>query len=106
VTAFFLAGLQDGTEEEAYAAICAGAEACTGVRPRERRIYKLTCRRGGLDCEVEVGRPDPIDGAIVMAILDLGTHRPFTIYCRSPQSGGPETQILVRSVCSVTEFTT
>jgi hypothetical protein len=108
VTAFFVAGLraEDGTEEEAYAAIRAGAQAFTGVRPRERRIDKLMCRRGGLDCEAQVGRLDPIEGAIVTAILDLGTQRPFLIYCRSPESGGPDTQILVRSVYSVTEFTT
>jgi hypothetical protein len=107
VTAFFVPELSapDITQEEEYAALVAATEAFTGMRPRKRRIHKLHCRRGHVDCEAEVGRVDPIEGGIVVAILDLGTRQPFVIHCRAPQNGGSGSQILVRSVYSVTEFT-
>lgn len=107
MTAFFVPelGSSDGTAEEAYAGIRADAEALTGLTPRKRRIQKVMCRRGGVDCEAEVGLPDPIEGATVLAILDLGKRLPFVIRLGSPDGGAASTQVIVNSVYSVTEFT-
>jgi hypothetical protein len=106
MTAFFVPELDlpEGDPEEAYAAICQAILAETGHSPRDRRIFKLSFRRGGTDIEAEVGKPDPIDGETVLAILDLGRLSPYVISCGRP--GGPATQIVVgRPVYDVTEFT-
>jgi hypothetical protein len=105
VTAFFIPELDplDASTEGAYAAIRQAAKAETGHAPREDRIFKLWFRRGGADIEAEVGKPDPIHGQTVLAILDLGSRRPYLIHCG--RAGGPTTQIIVgKPVYAVTEF--
>ena len=42
-----------------------------------RRIFKLDCRYEGRDCEIEVGRPMPDGGDVVVAILDHGREEAF-----------------------------
>jgi hypothetical protein len=105
MTAFFVPGLDIGaSEEDIYAGFRRTAQARTGHEPLEGRIFRLSCRRGGLDCVAEVGKPDPICGQTVLAILDLGRTRPYVINCGSP--GRPVTQVLVeKPVYGVTEFT-
>jgi hypothetical protein len=39
--------------------------------PRARRIFKLSCRRRGADCETCVGAHDPSGGETVRAIFDV-----------------------------------
>ena len=105
MTAFFIPELDpDGpSEADVYAAIRLSARAHTGHDPQSERIFKLWSRRGGLDCEAEVGRPDPVCGETVLAILDLGRHEPYLIQCGSPGDRGR--QVLVRKpVYSTTEF--
>jgi hypothetical protein len=36
------------------------------------RIFKLSCRRAGADCETCVGRQDPCGKETVHAIFDIG----------------------------------
>ena len=105
MTAFFVPGLDVGaSEEDVYSDFRRTAQARSGHAPLEGRIFKLTCRRGGVDCVAEVGKPDPICGHTVLAILDLGRTRPYVINCGSP--GGRVTEVLVeKPVYGVTEFT-
>ena len=68
------------------------------------RISKLWWRRGGVDCEAEVGKPDPVSGQPVLAILDRGRHGPYVVECGPP--GGPVTQFVVeKPVYAATAFT-
>jgi hypothetical protein len=78
------------------------AERTTGVVPSARRIQGLSCRIGGRDCVVEVGRPDPVAGDQVTAIIELGRHLPFGVFT----AGEPNSPALLvgPSVYSVTEF--
>jgi hypothetical protein len=104
VAEFFIPGCTSGVEAEGtYAGIVAAAAADTGHRPRAVRIFKLSFRREGADLEAEVGKPDPVQGCTVLAILDLGRESPYMIHCRS--TGGFSDRVLVRKpVYSVTEF--
>jgi hypothetical protein len=107
MTTFFIPelGLDGASGEGAYAGIRRAAHARTGYEPRADRIFKLWYRRDGVDCESEVGKPDPLSGQTVLAILDLGRHRPYVIDCGSP--GGTRAQVIVeKPVYAVTEFTT
>jgi hypothetical protein len=107
MTAFFIPelGLEGASAEHAYAGIRRAAQAHTGYEPQARRIFKLWCRRDGVDCEAEVGKPDPVTGQMVLAILDLGRHGPYLIDFGSPT--GARTQLMVpKPVYEVTEFTT
>jgi hypothetical protein len=51
---------------------------------------------------VEVGRPDPIGGSQVMAILELGRHRPFGVFTAAEPNS--PALLVGPSVYSVTEF--
>jgi hypothetical protein len=105
VTAFFVPdSTTNGTDaEEVYSRIRKAAEVGTGCPPREQRIFKLAFRHHGTDLEAEVGRPDPVGGRTVVAILDLGRESPYLIQCESV--GESSAQVLVRKpVYSVTEF--
>jgi hypothetical protein len=103
-TSFFIPGVAPGTDDEAreLKRLLARAEAATGVEPSSRRIQGLFCRIGGRDCMIEVGRPDPIAGAEVVAIIELGRHLPFGVFTANE----PESPALLvgPSVYSVTEF--
>jgi hypothetical protein len=107
MTAFFIPQLTPGhaDDEDAYAAICARAEEDTGRAPRERRIFSLWSRRSGTDCITEVGKPDPIHGDMVLAILDLGRNQSYMIHCGRPgDEAGATCEVVGRHVYSVTEF--
>ena len=104
ITTFFIPELDGANEEEVYAGIRRAAEVRTGHPPRAERIFKLWYRRDGVDCEAEVGKPDPICGHQVLAILDLGRHDPYLVDCAS--AGGARVQVIVeKPVYAATEFT-
>jgi hypothetical protein len=89
--------------ERTYARLVDAAAADIGHRPRPVRIFRLAFRHQGTDFDAEVGRPDPISGRMVLAILDLGRESPYLIQCTS--IGGSAHQVRVRKpVYSVTEF--
>lgn len=104
MTAFFIPGeTRAGGEEERYARICEAAYLHTGHSPQPLRIFRLSYRHEGTDVEAEVGKPDPLGGHTVLAILDLGRGSPYLIH--SSSGPGPAAQILVnKPVYSVTEF--
>jgi hypothetical protein len=104
VTAFFVPDSAPGMEaERTYARIVDAAAADIGHRPRPVRIFRLAFRYEGVDFDAEVGRPDPVNGRTVLAILDLGRESPYLI--QSASVGGSAHQVLVRKpVYSVTEF--
>jgi hypothetical protein len=105
MTPFFIPelGLDGTSEEAAYAAIRSAARARTGHEPESARIFKLWCRRGGADCEAEVGKPDPVCGQTVLAILDLGRHDPYLIVCAG-SSGRSARHLVPKPVYAVTPF--
>jgi hypothetical protein len=91
--------------EGAYRRIVAAAAADTGHAPRAVRIFRLSFRCGGADLEAEVGKPDPIQGGTVLAILDLGRESPYMIHCDS--TGDFSDHMLVQKpVYAMTEFAT
>ena len=105
VTAFFVpdSSTTATNAEELYSRIRKAVEIGTGCPPRASRIFKLAFRHNGNDLEAEVGRPDPVGGRTVLAILDLGRESPYLIQCESV--GEASGQVLVRKpVYSVTEF--
>jgi hypothetical protein len=104
VTAFFIPDSGSGVEAEAaWARIRRAAEADTGQVPRAVRIFRLSFRHEGTDLDAQVGRPDPVGGETVLAILDLGRESPYLIQCGT--SAAPGRRVLVRKpVYSVTEF--
>lgn len=92
-------------DETAYAAIVRCTTADAGAPPRSSRIHRLWCRRGGRDTVIEVGRADPDNGEIVLAILDLGRGLPYVVHCGVP--GDEENAVrdrVKRPVYAVTEF--
>jgi hypothetical protein len=102
---FFIPELDAGgpSEEVTYDAIRQAARAETGHDPLDDRIFRLWWRRDGRDCEVEVGKPDPVSGQTVLAILDLGRHDPYLVTFSAP--GGLSTHVLVgKPVYAVTPF--
>ena len=106
MTAFFVPEIdRNGESDEAvYAGLRRAALARTGHEPMAERIFKLWWRRGGVDCEAEVGKPDPVSGKTVLAILDLGRQGPYVVECGSP--GGPITEVVVeKPVYAATAFT-
>ena len=104
MTAFFVPDSAPGIEaERAYTRILEAAAADAGHRPRPVRIFRLSFRHQGADLNAEVGRPDPVGGRMVLAILDLGRESPYLIHCAPV--GGSAHQVLVRKpVYSMTEF--
>jgi hypothetical protein len=65
----------------------------------------LWTRREGVDCITEVGARDPLRGGTVIAIFDMGPHRPFVVWWR-PDGGVPDgvREILGCNAYSVLEF--
>jgi hypothetical protein len=107
MTAFFIPGLveTERVTEDTYLQMRRGVELDTGSRPNDRRIRQLLSRRAGSDCVTEVGMPDPVHGRTVMAIFDLGPHRPFVVDCE-PHAGvdGAVREVLSCHAYSVMEF--
>lgn len=97
MTAFFVPDTPAGEQSDrAYEDMRHHAEVDSGRAPRSRRIYKLSCRRGGADCEAKVGDAE-IFGGIVHAIFDVGDR--YVVYL----PGGHET-VAKRSTYAVVEF--
>jgi hypothetical protein len=78
--AFFLPGTSRGRQEDEYGRLRECALQETGFEPTPRRIHHIACRIGGRDCTVEVGKPGPVDGAQVVAILDLGRELNYGVF--------------------------
>ncbi|MFL5825924.1 MAG: hypothetical protein ACJ76V_05320 [Thermoleophilaceae bacterium] len=103
--AFFVPGHDVPDQgEAAYAVIRDTVAISTGHVPRDRRIWRLSARRGGRDCITEVGAPDPLTTELVVAILDLGTHQPFVVYSRCGHGGDEIEELQIRQVYEVFEF--
>jgi hypothetical protein len=103
LTQFFLAGIDaDGEHaESAYRELRERSQLAVGCPAKPRRIFKLDCRFEGSDCEIEVGRPLPHGGEVVLAILDHGREEPFAVHT----VGGTEPPTFVaRPVYTVTDF--
>jgi hypothetical protein len=97
MTAFFVPGTPVGEQaDRAYEDLRDRAETDIGRAPRSRRIYKLSCRRGGADCETCVGEYD-LAGGTVHAIFDVGDR--YAIYV----PGGHEI-VTKRQTYAVVEF--
>ena len=78
MTQFFFAGVEsDERAEAAYIALRERSRITVGCNASARRIFKLACRYEGSDCEIEVGRPMPDGGEVVVAILDHGREEAF-----------------------------
>ena len=72
MTAFFVPGRAAGVRRTGPTRTCATApSSISGARRGRVRIYKLSCRRGGADCETCVGEHD-LGGETVHAIFDFG----------------------------------
>ena len=103
MTQFFLAGMESDGEgaEAAYSELRKHSEIAVGCAARLRRIFKLDCRLEGRDCEIEVGRPMPDGGDVVVAILDHGREEPFVLH--TLDGADPPTRV-TRPVYAVTDF--
>ena len=104
MTAFFVAGYESpgARAEEVYGELRERSGVAAGCPARSRRIFKLSCRFEGQDCEIEVGRPLFEGGDIVLAILDHGRFEPFCVYTSDGEYGMPAR--VKHPVYSVTEF--
>ena len=97
MTAFFVPDTPVGEQcDRAYEDLRRHAEFDAGRAPRSRRIYKLSCRRGGADSETCVGEPD-VTGGTVHAIFDIGDR--YAVY----MPGGHEI-ITKRQTYDVVDF--
>jgi hypothetical protein len=97
MTGFFVPDTPAGEQSDrAYEDMRARAEHDAGRAPRSRRIYKLSCRRGGADRETCVGEQD-LAGGTVYAIFDIGDR--YVVYV----PGGHEI-VTKRQTYAVTEF--
>jgi hypothetical protein len=107
MTAFFIPGIaaDQSSTEDAYRKLRHEIELDLGRLPRPQRIFRLWTRRGSVDCVTEVGLPDPLRGDTVIAIFDMGPHRPF-IVCRQQRLGSRDgiREVLGCSAYSVLEF--
>jgi hypothetical protein len=101
---FFVAGIesQDGRVEAAYRELRERSQIVAGCPARSRRIFKLSCRFDGRDCDIEVGRPLSQGSDVVVAILDHGREEAFVVHTSAGGAGAPVR--VSRPVYSVTEF--
>jgi hypothetical protein len=103
VTPFFLGGIDphEGGVEAAYSELRERSQIMVGCPARSRRIFKLSCRFEGGDCEIEVGRPLPNRRDVVAAILDHGREEAFVVHTLD-QADAPT--LIARPVYAVTDF--
>jgi hypothetical protein len=104
VTKFFVAGVesQDGRGEAAYRELRERSQIVAGCPAKSRRIFRLSCRFDGRDCDIEVGRPLSQGSDVVVAILDHGREEAFVVHTTT---GGADAPVRIsRPVYSVTEF--
>jgi hypothetical protein len=105
MTQYFTPAGAEQAAEDTYQRLRVKTEREMGRAPSQRRIMEIWSRRGRLDCITRVGDPDPIDGAIVTAIFDMGPHQPFVVYRDDPSN--PESQaceVLANNAYEVSEF--
>ena len=97
---------EDGPDgERAYQELREQTEERMGRPPTRRRIMEIWTRRGNLDCVTCVGAPDPVSGAVVTAIFDMGPHQPFVVYLENPADpAGPSFEVLGNNAYTVSEF--
>jgi hypothetical protein len=104
---FFIPGIDDDPRviERVYGDMRKQVELEVGSRPHGRRIAKLWTRRGHTDCMTEVGLSDPLRGGTVMAIFDMGHHRPYVVWWR-PADGTTTgvREIIDQKAYAVVEF--
>jgi hypothetical protein len=68
---FFIPTAKDDTKgEELYEAITKFAQETTGWKISNRRIFSIDYFHEHKEYHVEVGKPDPMIGEVVMAILE------------------------------------
>lgn len=82
MTAFFVAGpgsVDDGAEVT-YDRLRERSRVAYGCPAKQRRIFRLECRLGGEDCEIEVGQRLPHGEGVVAAILDHGRDESYAVY--------------------------
>jgi hypothetical protein len=107
VTPFFIPGIVGDIRsvEDAYGEMRRRIGLELGRVPSDRRIFRLWARRGTVDCVTEVGSRDPLRGGVVIAIFDMGPHRPFVV-CRQHELGSREgiREVLGCNAYSVLEF--
>ena len=73
MTAFFIPDTPAGERtDRAYEDLRRHAQLTAGRPTRARRIFALSCRSGGADCETHVGGEDPSGANTVHAIFDIG----------------------------------
>jgi hypothetical protein len=73
MTAFFVPDTPAGEQtDRAYEDLRRYAQLTAGRPARATRIFSLSCRRGGADCESRVGCEDPSGVNTVDAIFDVG----------------------------------
>jgi hypothetical protein len=104
MTTFFVAGLdgKDTGTEAAYSELRERSESVVGSPARLTRIFKLSCRFDGHDCEIEVGRQLSHGSDIVSAILDHGREEAYVVHT---DGDGADAAVRVgRPVYAVTEF--
>jgi hypothetical protein len=107
VTAFYIPGLGGDPRaiESAYVEMRRRTEAEMGRRPSSRRIVSVWTRRGNVDCVTQVGRLDPLLGATVLAIFDMGPRQPFVVWWQQdPGSSDAVREVLGSNAYSVLEF--
>lgn len=104
MTTFFVAGIdgKDTGAEAAYSELRERSESVVGSPARLTRIFKLSCRFDGHDCEIEVGRQLSHGSDIVSAILDHGREEAYVVHT---DGDGADAAVRVgRPVYAVTEF--
>lgn len=73
MTAFFIPDTPPGEQtNRAYEDLRRYAQLTWGRPARATRIFSLSCRRGGADCETRVGGEDPSGASTVYAVFDVG----------------------------------
>jgi hypothetical protein len=97
MSAFFLPPSPHGAAgaEAEYTRLREQAEAFTGAVSRDRRIREIECRRQGLDCRLQVGEEDTLDGRTVAAILQLGRDT-YTVHHVPAVPGNPATPVVLQ----------
>ncbi|HTD58335.1 MAG TPA: hypothetical protein VK672_05525 [Solirubrobacteraceae bacterium] len=104
MTSFFVAGVagQGKLAEAAYSELRKRSEGVVGSPARSRRIFSLSCRFDGRDCEIKVGRKFAEGSDVVSAILDHGREEAFVVHT---DGEGKDGAVRVgRPVYAVTEF--
>src|SRR2546422_283204 len=104
MTRFFVPPLAQDDAEGAYQALREQAEACTGIRSRDRRIQEIECRHRGIDRRLRVGESDAGNDKIVGAILQLGRDTYTIHHLQSDPDCATPTVLRRTDVYSVTDF--